>query len=246
MSIRSHRPAFTCLLRNRDTPQTVRRVLFLGFKTSRGGYIQEPAQFGTWGKKKSSKSLERKKNKGGNRNSRPRLGRTYVQTLASRPPEAGSQRAPCGSRGPCAQEVPGSAAGKTWGLQRPVPGLATSPSGTARNPDTPPGQLHTLLGPPHSDLGSVCCFLRPVSESGPGRPQWSRLASHPSPPREPSSFSHRHPDRVPLLFPILPSSADLEMLVGLLPARGRQADWGRCWGPEWEAQGHEGGWLSTA
>lgn len=178
VSICSHRPAFTCLLRNRDAPQTVRRILFLGSKTSGGGCIQEPAQFGTWGKK-SSKSLERKKNKGGNRNSRPRLGRTYVQTLVSRLLEAGSQRDPCGSRGPCTQEVPGSAAGKTWGLQRPVPGLATGPSGTAWNPDTPPGQLHTLLGTPHSDLGSVCCFcvLCPSLALGdPSGPVWPPTA----------------------------------------------------------------------
>lgn len=52
VSICSHRPAFTCLLRNHDAPQTVRRILFLGSKTSGGGCIQEPAQFGTWGKKK--------------------------------------------------------------------------------------------------------------------------------------------------------------------------------------------------
>ena len=90
----------------------------------------------------------------------------------------------------------------------PQPDLVTGPSGTARNPDTPPGQLHTLLGPPHSDLGSVCCFLPPVSESGPGRPHQSPVWP-PIPQREPSSFSHRHSDRVPLLSPILPSSADL-------------------------------------
>ena len=121
VSIHSHRPAFPCLLRNRDAPQTVRCISFLGFKTLGGGCIQEPVQFGTWGKT-SSKSLERKKNKGGNRNSRPRLRRTYVQTLASRPPEAGSRRDPCGSRGPHTREVPSSAATGTWGLQRPVPG----------------------------------------------------------------------------------------------------------------------------
>lgn len=91
VSIRSHRPVFMCLPHNRDALQTERCISFLGSKMSGGGCTQEPVQFGTRGKT-NSRSLARKRNKAGNRNSRPRLGRTYVQTLVTRPPEAGSQR----------------------------------------------------------------------------------------------------------------------------------------------------------
>ena len=101
----------------------------------------------------------------------------------------------------------------------------------------PLGQLGTLTLPLGSStpylarptqtwvLFVVFCLLCPSLALGdPTSPVWP-----PTPQREPSSFSRRHSDYVPLLFPILPS---LETLAGLLPTRGRQADRGRCWRPE--------------
>ena len=111
----------------------------------------------------------------------------------------------------------------------------------------PLGQLGTLTLPwaaPHppwpDPLGPGFCLLFSVScvRVWPWEaPLVPCLASHPT------ERAQQLSDCVPLLFPILPCSADLETQAGPLPAHGHQADCGCCWGPEWEVRGRGGGWL---